>query len=380
MALNFNSVEPTQIIAKDSGSAQTIAFPTGTKIVTEFQQTIDGKKQAIATFTSTHNFPANMVVCCDVNGKNNKTLTSTNQLISEQTQASTTYLFYAKFSNNTLSLEQIVVYSFTGASPQSVPLQGRDYSATFYNATDLTVLKYGTTTVWGKPFSLTIQAGANSTVAANRTSSPNQHASTGAVTSGGIVYYGDTLTITATPASGYKLVSFTINGTEYANGETSAVSQTITVTSAVSVVINTEAAVSWKTVWTGSQQVANISYKGETTGTREVTLTNDTLSGVDWSRPTKITGVSVATAGFNNSNTKEITELELVDNESIYLNGVSVITSSGGSQTIRAQAEMRITRKANNSEVIVSASCTRNYTKADIFFLRLTLTKVEQYY
>lgn len=374
MALNFNSVEPTQIIAKDSGSAQTIAFPTGTKTVTVFQQNIDGSKQAVATFTSNHNFTANMVTC------NDKMLNSSSQLISEQTQASTTYLFYAKFSNNTLSLKQSVIYSVAGEPPQSVILQGRDYSATFYNATDLTVLKYGTTAVWGKPFSLTIQAGANSTVTVNRTSSPNQRANTGAVTSGGIVYYGDTLTITAMPASGYKLVSFTINGTEYASGQTSAVSQTITVTSAVSIIINTEAAVSWKTAWTGSQQVANISYKGETSGTREVTLTNDTLSGVDWSRPTKITGVSVATAGFNNSNTEEITELELVDNESIYLNGISVITSSGGSQTIKAQAEMRITRKANNSEVIVSASCTRNYTNAGIFFLRLTLTKVEQYY
>lgn len=249
MALNFNSVEPTQIIAKNSGSAQTIAFPTGTKTVTVFQQTIDGKKQAKATFTSRHSITANMVTC------NDKTLNSSNQLISEQTQASTTYLFYAKFSNNTLSLEQVVVYSVTGEPPQSVVLQGRDYSAIFDSATDLTVLKYNTTAVWGKPFSLTIQAGANSTVAANRTSSPNQHANTGAVTSGGIVYYGDVLTITAIPASGYKLVSFTINGTEYASGQTSAVSQTITVTGAVSVVINTESAVSWKTVWTGSETV-----------------------------------------------------------------------------------------------------------------------------
>ena len=120
MALNFNSVEPTQIIAKNSGSAQTIAFPTGTKTVTVFQQTIDGKKQAVATFTSTHNITANMVSC------NDKMLNSSSQLISEQTQASTTYLFYAKFSNNTLSLGQTVVYSVTGEPPQSVILRGRD--------------------------------------------------------------------------------------------------------------------------------------------------------------------------------------------------------------------------------------------------------------
>lgn len=129
---------------------------------------------------------------------------------------------------------------------------GVEPTAITYNGTDLTVLKYGTTAVWGKPFSLTIQAGANSTVTVNRTSSPNQHAATGAITSGGIVYYGDTLTITVTPASGYKLVSFTINGTEYANSETSAVSQTITVTGAVSVVTATQSAKSWHTAWSGN--------------------------------------------------------------------------------------------------------------------------------
>ena len=72
MALNFNGVEPTQIIAKNGGSEQTIAFPTGAKTVTVFQQTIDGKKQATATFTSTHSITANMVTC------NDKTLNSSN--------------------------------------------------------------------------------------------------------------------------------------------------------------------------------------------------------------------------------------------------------------------------------------------------------------
>lgn len=370
MALNFNSVEPTQIIAKNGGSEQTIAFPTGTKTVMVFSQTVDGKKQATATFTSTHNITANMVIC------NDKTLNSSSQLISEQndTQASTTYLFYAKFSNNTLSLKQVVVYSVTGEPPQSVVLWGRDYSATFYSATDLTVLKYGTTAVWGKPFSLTIQAGANSTVTVNRTSSPNQHANTGAVTSGGIVYYGDTLTITATPANGYKLVSFTINGTEYASGQTSAVSQTITVTSAVSVVINTEAAISWKTVWTGSQTVAAFSYKAEQKGGKTTTLTNDTLAGVDWSRPTKITGVAAAKAGGigGTTNSKDLTDLELIDGKSVHL--VDRVVLHKGS------IDMYIIRNASVAEVVVSATCERLVTGAGIFFANLILTKVEQYY
>lgn len=356
MALNFNSVEPTQIIAKNSGSAQTIAFPTGTKTVTVFQQTIDGKKQATATFTSTHNITANMVTC------NDKTLNSSNQLISEQTQASTTYLFYAKFSNNTLSLEQVVIYSVTGEPPQSVVLQGRDYSATFYSATDLTVLKYGTTAVWGKPFSLTIQAGANSTVSVNRTSSPNQHASTGNITSGGIVYYGDTLTITATPASGYKLTTFTINGTEYASEQTSAVSQTITVTSAVSIVINTESAVSWKTVWTGSRGVNAINVKtgsfsdgsGMYQGSR--TIQQEIVSNA---YPTRIT----YTLAQESPQTTDLTQ------SGAYL-------TIGSNSSVRAS----INSSSNNIDFITVIKGNKPNSKAFYIGKNVTLTKVEQYY
>ena len=369
MALNFNSVEPTQIIAKDSGSAQTIAFPTGTKIVTEFQQTIDGKKQAVATFTSTHNITANMVYC------NDKTLNSSSQLISEQTQASTTYLFYAKFSNNTLSLEQRVVYSFTGASPQSVPLQGRDYSATFYSATDLTVLKYGTTAVWGKPFSLTVQQSFGSEYSIHRNISPNQHASTGNITSGATVYYGDTLTITATPASGYKLVSFTINGTEYASGQTSAVSQTITVTSAVSIVVNTESAVSWKTVWTGNAIVARFNWKGSTSGTKTVELANGTPENVDWSRPTKITGTASANVGSplagGTSKKEEINALELIDGKGNYL--------VEASKLYVGSVGMSIKRNSATQTATVSSTCQR-ISGSDFYSSFLELTKVEQYY
>lgn len=358
MALNFNSVEPTQIIAKNSSSERAITFPTGTKTVTVFSTTLDGKKQATATFTSTHNFTANMVIC------NDKTLNSSSQLISEQndTQASTTYLFYAKFSNNTLSLEQVVVYSVTGEPPQSVVLQGRDYSAIFDSATDLTVLKYNTTAVWGKPFSLTIQAGANSTVTVNRTSSPNQHASTGNITSGGIVYYGDTLTITATPASGYKLVSFTINGTEYANGETSAVSQTITVTGAVSITINTEAAISWKTVWTGSRGVNAINVttgsfsdgSGMYSGSR--TIQQEIVSNA---YPTRIT----YTLAQESPQTTDITQ------SGEYL-------TIGNNSSVRA----RIDSSSNNIDFITVIKGNKPNSKAFYIGKNVTLTKVEQYY
>lgn len=243
-----------------------------------------------------------------------------------------------------------------------------------YNGTDLTVLKYGTTAVWGKPFSLTVQQSFGSEAPIQRDISPNQHATINALGSGSTVYYGDVLTITAIPASGYKLVSFTINGTEYANGETSAVSQTITVTSAVSVVINTESAVSWKTVWTGSETVAAFSYKSEQKGKRTVTLTNETLTGVDWSRPTKITGVATAQSGgiFGKKNTKDLLDLELIDGEGVHL--VDKTDLHKGS------IDMSIIRNASAAEVVVSATCERLVTGAGIYSANLLLTKVEQYY
>ena len=312
-----------------------------------------------------------MVTC------NDKMLNSSSQLISEQndTQASTTYLFYAKFSNNTLSLEQVVVYSVTGEPPQSVVLQGRDYSATFDSATDLTVLKYNTTAVWGKPFSLTFQISYGSEVGIHRDSSPNQHARIGNLGSGATVYYGDTLTITATPASGYKLVSFTINGTEYASGQTSAVSQTITVTSAVSIVINTESAVSWKTVWTGSTIVARFNWKGSTSGTKTVELANGTPENVDWSRPTKITGTASANVGSplagGTSKKEEINALELIDGKGNYL--------VEASKLYVGSVGMSIKRNSATQTATVSSTCQR-ISGSDFYSSFLELTKVEQYY
>lgn len=251
---------------------------------------------------------------------------------------------------------------------------GVEPTAIKYNGTDLTVLKYGTTAVWGKPFSLTVQQSFGSEYHIHRDISPNQHANISTISSGATVYYGDTLTITATPASGYKLVSFTINGTEYASGETSAVSQTITVTSAVSIVINTEAAISWKTAWTGSETVAVFSFKGEQKGTRTVTLTNETLTGVDWSRPTKITGVATAQRGgiFGEKNTKDLLDLELIDGESVHLVGKTDLH--------KGSIDMAIIRNASVAEVEVYATCERLVTGAGMYSANLLITKVEQYY
>lgn len=231
-----------------------------------------------------------------------------------------------------------------------------------YNGTDLTVLKYGTTAVWGKPFSLTVQQSFGSEYRIHRDTSPNQHANISTISSGSTIYYGDVLTITAIPASGYKLVSFTINGTEYASGQTSAVSQTITVTSAVSIVINTESAVSWKTVWTGSETVSAINAttgsfqdgSGMYSGSR--TIQHEIVSNA---YPTRIT----YTLAQESPQTTDISQ------SSVYL-------TIGSNSSVRAS----INSSSNNIDFITVIK--GNKPNSKVFYLGkiVTLTKVEQYY
>lgn len=230
-----------------------------------------------------------------------------------------------------------------------------------YNGTDLTVLKYGTTAVWGKPFSLTVQQSYGSEYRIHRDISPNQHATISTISSGSTVYYGDTITITAIPASGYKLVSFTINGTEYANGETSAVSQTITVTSAVSVVINTESAVSWKTVWTGSEKVYKLRLKtgyfqdGSGMYRASGTIQHEIISNTYQTRITY-------TLAQESPQTTELT---------------SYITLTVGSNS---SVSASINSSSNNINFITVIK--GNKPNAEVIYLGkpVTLNKVEQYY
>lgn len=231
-----------------------------------------------------------------------------------------------------------------------------------YNGTDLTVLKYGTTAVWGKPFSLTVQQSFGSEYRIHRDTSPNQHANISTISSGSTVYYGDVLTITAIPASGYKLVSFTINGTEYANGETSAVSQTITVTSAVSVVINTESAVSWKTVWTGSETVYKLKL---TTGSFSDSSGMYGGSGkiqheiISNAYPTRIT----YTLAQESPQTTDLTQSGKYLTTAIY-------------SSVRAS----INSLSNNIDFITFIKGNKPNAKVTYVGKSVTLTKVEQYY
>lgn len=129
----------------------------------------------------------------------------------------------------------------------------------------------------------------------------------------------------------------------------------------------------WKTVWTGDEQrVATFQFNLEEKGTRTVTLINTTLAGVDWSKPTKITGVATAIQVGGKSKSIDITSLELIDNQIKHLVGCSELN--------QGSIDMYIKRNASVAEVVVSATCERIETGAGRFVAGLVITKVEQYY
>lgn len=245
MALQVNSISPT-VINVNQGSDFTIDFPTGTKTAPLLSKIgPDGSTVYYynTTFEQTYSTTYSKYLQLQINGV---FLTSSMQEVYKTGSSSNYHSYRASFSNGILKLEQYVyLQTPQQGAASSRNLFGTAYTGTFSPNTSLTVLKVnkgGTiTSVWGKPYSLSVTNNSGTgavNVVVSRTSSPNQHASTGTVSAGSNkIYHGDVLNITVTPVSGYKLTTFTINGTSYVSSQTSAVTKTITVSGAVTVVV-----------------------------------------------------------------------------------------------------------------------------------------------
>ena len=99
-----------------------------------------------------------------------------------------------------------------------------------------------TQTVWTKPYVYTQTVGSNTTIVTKKTSSPYRGVGVGdTILNKDTIYYGDMFNITATPASGYTLTKFTINGSSQVSSSTTAVTKSWRCTGPITVV--TEAVV-----------------------------------------------------------------------------------------------------------------------------------------
>ena len=255
--------------------------------------------------------------------------------------------------------------------------------------TDLTVLKCGTTAVWGKPYSF-IANGSDCTITASRTSSPNEHASTGdALTTGSKIYHGDVIQITVLPTTiQYQVTDVTINGVaQTVTGGT--FETTLTVTGS----INVNAAAgrtskTWQTKFSGSK-ASSFSYSLENDPITQNFPTSDwdyiniplsaynvTLSATE--NPIRITGtlkVTTKSSSTSNSATTTLTANELTTSWTKKTNDVSITVSNN---KLSASSSAWLRAETSNLGLRIDVHKARNLTVATGTVV-LTVTKVEQY-
>lgn len=195
------------------------------------------------------------------------------------------------------------------------------------------------TPVWGKPFTLTISQGTGvASVSVNRTSSPNEHASTGALSSGVTIHYGDVLSVSATASDGYLLNDYTTAYTVSGNTSVS-----VTATEAV-----------WKTIWEGNLEASPSTFvKGVPPLSKTVSVRADDF-GLSWlpKLPTKISGKGVKDGLDNLVSNFSLVELSQSSDSSTYLSGYS--TGSGTTSDPRMSYEARAYVRQDTEEMLLS--------------------------
>lgn len=256
--------------------------------------------------------------------------------------------------------------------------------------TNLTVLKYGTTAVWGKPYSF-IANGSDCTITASRTSSPNEHASTGdALTTGSKIYHGDVIQITVLPTTvQYQVTDVTINGVaQTITGGT--FETTLTVTGSINInAVAGRASKTWHTKFSGSK-ATTFSY----------TLANDPITQEfptsDWdytniplsnynvtlsasANPIRVTctlKVTTKSGSTSKSETTTLTSNELTTSWAQKTNNVGIIV---GTNNYTASSSAWLRAETSNLGLRVQVNKARNLATATGTAV-LTVTKVEQYY
>lgn len=258
--------------------------------------------------------------------------------------------------------------------------------------TNLTVLKYGTTAVWGKPYSF-IANGSDCTIIASRTSSPNEHASTGdALTTGSKIYHGDVIQITVLPTTvQYQVTDVTINGVAQTITD-GTFETTLTVTGSIN--INAVAGMkekTWHTKFSGSKSTS-FSYTLENDPmtqefpTSDWDYTNIPLSNYNVTlsasaHPIRVTctlKVTTKSGSTSNSATTTLTSNQLTTSWERKTNNVS-ITVKVGSNNYSANSSAWLRAETSNLGLRIDVNKARNLTVATGTVV-LTVTKVEQYY
>lgn len=211
-----------------------------------------------------------------------------------------------------------------GIEPTAIEIDGNS---------DINALEVDGVYYWGKPFTLTINAGTGTTVVVNRSQSKYQNAPTETLTTGSLIYYGDTIYITASTLDGYVLSDFTVNDTVYTN-----TSASLTVFNNITIATVANKQEEWQTVWTGTRTVTGTSSTGATG-----TLSVSTITAFsDYTR--------VRISGTTYKDKTSFTEISAKSNSGVF--SKITIYDNGKTQTIQVLGDKNIYITATGTNVL----------------------------
>lgn len=258
-----------------------------------------------------------------------------------------------------------------------------------YNNQDVKIVKYGNTAIWGKAYTLNITSDSNSSVVVSRTSSPNQKAEVTTLSNNSLIYYGDTLSISATPIADSELSYFLVNGENFTSGNS------VTVTGNINVEVKS---CEWKNVWNGSVSsdissaiiemntnssgMPNPIYSDPCIPINDETITNLLLS--TQSSKLRITGTMGYTVSTKfNSSSSTTSQTYSISFSEILLNGV--ITGGGSVQLLGYGSRVGLYETISGILCTISSTSTSGTDSFQGDYTAIstpksvTITKIEKY-
>lgn len=267
-------------------------------------------------------------------------------------------------------------------------INGVEPTSIVYNGTDLTVLRYGATNVWGKPYSLILNA-SDCIITVSRKSSNNQHATETALESGSKIYYGDVIAIAVMPTtSQYALDSVKINGVEQTDISPT-FEKDFTVTSSIVVTATAgRTSKTWVTKFSGSKTFTNnVSLANDPitqdTPTNSFEYTNIPLSnfGITESvttSPIRITATITVGVGGTSITKTENTTLSARQLSTSWETVTNTVNTTVGANNYSVGAYGRLRAETTNLGlgIYTRKASSLNLAKSQI---TIVVTKVEQY-
>lgn len=367
MALKIGTVEPTEIKVIENG---TTTDSTVYKYATTGADLKEATRSAVSTYTK-----ANLDGYVGLENDTWSGITNASSLVANK------YYYIRVLVSDTNKYGKFCV-RFKSYNGQTITVDNMGWGY------DGDVIY--STPVWGKPYSF-IANGSNCTIAASRTSSPNEHASTGdALTTGSKIYHGDVIHISILPATAqYQLKNVTINGVEQTL-TSGTFETTLTVTGGINVRAVAGVSKTWHTKFSGSKSTTfsytleNDPFNPQERPTSGWDYTNIPLSNYNvtlsaTANPIRITGtlkVTTESSGTSNSATTTLTANELTTSWEQKTNKVSITV---GTNKYPAGSSASLRAETSNLGLRINVNKARNLTIATGTVV-LTVTKVEQYY